>query len=421
MAKKKGIGVNSVILVLVVVLVVGLSLGVFYKAPVESGEGELGTFMPEMPGAGDSFCKGNPNPIPCFTSKTKFKCCPRSKPYCTFNVAGETECKTNEHDKDDRPRDNICVKQNKEGIKCGRECCQGLCFSFPKGRSGLLSYELCCLPGTYPFKNQGGLYECKSICEANEKYNEKTKKCEGEEKPCQNVEQECGEMKECCPNVDAPGKDYDKHPMRCSGGICLGSCIYNRVKPVTCGNWFGEISNEKLILWCCEKNEVCGNNANECKSNGCENKDEILCGDICCDISDGPDTDKLPDNVCKFYPGGPSGTYKCQNRDDIDIKPCDQKSEDCKSEGNYYCRTDSATNECKDGYDKCCWNQEICVEDENIEYSCFEPGSEICMKDGKYSFGCTGGTKCCGNTCCLSDETCLTNEEGEKYCEENIV
>ena len=42
MAKKKGIDVNSVILVIVIVLVVGLSLGIFYKAPVESGEGELG-------------------------------------------------------------------------------------------------------------------------------------------------------------------------------------------------------------------------------------------------------------------------------------------------------------------------------------------------------------------------------------------
>ena len=52
MAKKKGIGVNSVILIIVVVLVVGLSLGVFYKAPVESGEGELGAFKPGggMPG-----------------------------------------------------------------------------------------------------------------------------------------------------------------------------------------------------------------------------------------------------------------------------------------------------------------------------------------------------------------------------------
>ena len=42
MAKKKGINVNSVILIIVVVLVVGLSLGVFFKAPVgETGEGEL--------------------------------------------------------------------------------------------------------------------------------------------------------------------------------------------------------------------------------------------------------------------------------------------------------------------------------------------------------------------------------------------
>ena len=42
MAKKKGIDVNSVILIIVVVLVVGLSLGIFYKAPVgEAGEGEL--------------------------------------------------------------------------------------------------------------------------------------------------------------------------------------------------------------------------------------------------------------------------------------------------------------------------------------------------------------------------------------------
>ena len=48
MAKKKGIDVNSVILVIVIVLVVGLSLGIFYKAPVgEAGEGELGSFGPD--------------------------------------------------------------------------------------------------------------------------------------------------------------------------------------------------------------------------------------------------------------------------------------------------------------------------------------------------------------------------------------
>ncbi len=47
MAKKKGIDVNGVILVIVIVLVVGLSLGIFYKAPVgEAGEGELGSFGP---------------------------------------------------------------------------------------------------------------------------------------------------------------------------------------------------------------------------------------------------------------------------------------------------------------------------------------------------------------------------------------
>ena len=57
MAKKKGIDVNSVILVIVIVLVVGLSLGVFYKAPVgEAGEGELaqmaGRMQPGAPGSG---------------------------------------------------------------------------------------------------------------------------------------------------------------------------------------------------------------------------------------------------------------------------------------------------------------------------------------------------------------------------------
>ena len=47
MAKKKGIDVNGVILVIVIVLVVGLSLGIFYKAPVgEAGEGELAQMRP---------------------------------------------------------------------------------------------------------------------------------------------------------------------------------------------------------------------------------------------------------------------------------------------------------------------------------------------------------------------------------------
>ena len=68
MAKKKGIDVNSVILVIVIVLVVGLSLGIFYKAPVESGEGELG-----QAGMGDEMQDGDEMPynMVCCDKKSK--------------------------------------------------------------------------------------------------------------------------------------------------------------------------------------------------------------------------------------------------------------------------------------------------------------------------------------------------------------
>ena len=196
MAKKKGIDVNSVILIIVVVLVVGLSLGIFYKAPVgEAGEGELAQMAGGGSG-GDGFCKDNPNPVPCFNSKIEPTCCPETKPYCTL--------------KDMRAQ---CVPPNSRGsckgqISCGKTCCNGICLTIKKGFRS--TFEKCCPPGTY-LKEDNGEYTCESVCKPNEIYDSEKRKCEGKKK------------KGTC-------KDHDYNPPE--PGVICGP--WNPINPLCC-------------------------------------------------------------------------------------------------------------------------------------------------------------------------------------------
>ena len=189
MAKKKGIGVNSVILIIVVVLVVGLSLGVFFKAPVgEAGEGELAQMIDmgadsgdgddEMPdgdradGGDKDFCKDDSKPYPCFVGgpPTKPICC--NKPHCETSIVNPDKiyCEGTE-----------LRCRSGGGIRCNGECCEGFCFKYKKNKRGM---ELCCGVNsnnreTYPVKNEKtGIYECREYCMPGEKYNKIKKKCE---------------------------------------------------------------------------------------------------------------------------------------------------------------------------------------------------------------------------------------------------
>ncbi|MAG61865.1 hypothetical protein CMI43_03585, partial [Candidatus Pacearchaeota archaeon] len=82
--KKKGINVNIVILIIVVVLVIVLVWGVFYKAPVESGEGELaqmgpGSGMPVRGVGGEGGMPGSGCTCECIKENKQFPNIPNQK------------------------------------------------------------------------------------------------------------------------------------------------------------------------------------------------------------------------------------------------------------------------------------------------------------------------------------------------------
>ena len=105
MAKKKGIDVNSVVLVIVIVLVVGLSLGIFYKAPVgEAGEGELGSFRPDSGIIGPSeieTIERESGVVCCSIMTTRYGFGPSRRMYrrISINWADYNECKVGKNKK----------------------------------------------------------------------------------------------------------------------------------------------------------------------------------------------------------------------------------------------------------------------------------------------------------------------------------
>ncbi len=168
-SKKKELNIKTVIVAVVVILVILFVLAMVFQKPVDEEEGLAAGKGGASGKATGSLCKDANKPTPCFTGSSSYICCPEGKPYCTATAGSDNaRCKGQD-------RHASCVKEGGTGIQCGTECCIGICLSVPIGFRG--SYDFCCTTGTYPVKNEEGVYVCKKYCKPGEEYDLIDKEC----------------------------------------------------------------------------------------------------------------------------------------------------------------------------------------------------------------------------------------------------